>query len=116
MVTVEFDTPEDYDEFHRRLANYDKLEEKHWDECRQIAHYQNEANRLDTIQAVIDTAQNNLTEIKERRRNKMIGIAFAIAAGTGYIIGIIVGKRYAQQYIKEQRLNMGLNPENGKEE
>lgn len=116
LITVEFDTPEDYNEFCRKLDTYDELEEKHWDECRQIAHYEQENRRIQEVQSAIDLVQENLDRIKakqERRRKGVICIFFGAAALIGYVIGYFTGRRCAQQDIKELRLELGLDAETG---
>lgn len=43
-------------------------------------------------------------------------VVIGAAVGLGiYIMGFAMGRRYAQQQIKEMRLDAGLNPETGEE-
>ena len=61
---IEFATKEAYEEAVNILKNHKKLEAKHWDECRQIAHYDNElreAKRLLKL-ALQDMNGNNICD------------------------------------------------------
>lgn len=40
--TIECATKEDYEYAKKAIKGYKELEAKHWDECRQIAHYDDE--------------------------------------------------------------------------
>jgi hypothetical protein len=44
--TIECATKEDYEYAKKAIKGYKELEAKHWDECRQIAHYDDEIKRL----------------------------------------------------------------------
>ena len=45
--TIECATKEDYECAKKAIKGYKELESKHWDECRQIAHYDDEIKRLE---------------------------------------------------------------------
>ena len=45
--TIECATKEDYEYAKKAIKGYKELEAKHWDECRQIAHYDDEIKRLE---------------------------------------------------------------------
>lgn len=60
--TIECATKEDYEYAKKAIKGYKELEAKHWDECRQIAHYDNElkkAKRLLKL-ALQDMNSNNI--------------------------------------------------------
>ena len=44
--TIECATKEDYEYAKKAIKGYKELESKRWDECRQIAHYDDEIKRL----------------------------------------------------------------------
>ncbi len=57
--TIEFATKEDYEYAKKAIKDYKELEAKHWDECRQIAHYDDElkeAKRL--LKAAVEDMNN----------------------------------------------------------
>lgn len=45
-ATIECATKKDYEYAKKAIKGYKELEAKHWDECRQIAHYDDEIKRL----------------------------------------------------------------------
>ena len=56
--TIECATKEDYEYAKKAIKGYKELEAKHWDECRQIAHYDDElkeAKRL--LKAAIEDVE-----------------------------------------------------------
>lgn len=47
--TIECATKEDYEYAKKAIKGYKELEAKHWDECRQIAHYDDDIKLLKLI-------------------------------------------------------------------
>ena len=55
--TIECATKEDYEYAKKAIKGYKELEAKHWDECRQIAHYDDEIKRLKATDQTVKHGQ-----------------------------------------------------------
>ena len=87
--TVACLTKEDYEYAKKAIKTHKKLEAKHWDECRQIAHYDNDIKSLrEQIQsakrpmiASLSTKQSNSDYLK--------GYISALSAVEGMIAEVL---------------------------
>jgi hypothetical protein len=90
--TIECATKEDYEYAKKAIKGYIELEAKHWDECRQIAHYDDELKEAKRLLKLalplinssrrIDAITNLSTGKKELLKHYILDEALKLIGGS----------------------------------